>query len=146
MRVTSSAFAQEEQIPDEYSCAGTNVNPPLSISEVPEGTKSLALIVDDHDAPAGVFTHWLVWNIDSQTKEIVEDNLPEGAIVGTNDAGKTEYNGPCPPSGTHRYFFKVYALDTRLELEPQATRGELDEALDEHILDSAELVGLYSKE
>ena len=145
MQVTSPVFTQEEQIPVDYSCDGENVNPPLAIANIPTGTQSLAIIVDDPDAPSGTWAHWLVWNISPSTREILEDSVPEGAILGTNDFKKMEYGGPCPPSGTHRYFFKVYALDTKLDLAEGASRGELDEAMDEHILDSAELIGLYSR-
>ncbi|OGD63872.1 hypothetical protein A2160_01405 [Candidatus Beckwithbacteria bacterium RBG_13_42_9] len=144
MKVTSPVFTQEEQMPEDYTCDGENVNPPLNIVNLPAGTQSLAIIVDDPDSPAGNFTHWLVWNINPQTKEIMEDSVPENAVVGTNDFKKMEYDGPCPPSGTHRYVFKVLALGTKLELGEGATREELDEAMDEHVLDSAELIGLYS--
>ncbi len=144
MKVTSPVFTQEEQMPEDYTCDGENVNPPLNIVNLPAGTQSLAIIVDDPDAPGGDFSHWLVWNINPQTKEIMEDSVPENAVVGTNDFKKMEYDGPCPPSGTHRYVFKVLALGTKLELGEGATREELDEAMDEHVLDSAELIGLYS--
>lgn len=146
MRLISPAFSQEEQMPQEYTCEAENVSPPLQVAEVPSEAKSLALIVDDPDAPSATWTHWLVWNVGPGTAEIMEDTVPEGAIVGTNDFKKAEYNGPCPPSGTHRYVFKVYALDTVLDLEEGADRGELEEAMEEHILDSAELVGLFTKD
>lgn len=146
MQLASPAFTQEEQIPDNYTCKGDDISPPLTIADIPEGTKSLALIVNDPDAPSGSWTHWLVWNIPPETKEILEDSVPESAVLGENDFGRNEYGGPCPPSGTHRYHFKIYALDTVLALEPGASREELEEAMEEHVLDSAELVGLYSKD
>ena len=145
MRLTSPAFDHEEQIPKEYTCDGKNISPPLKIEAIPERTKSLAIIIIDPDAPSGTWTHWLVWNIDPQTKEILEDNIPEKAVLGTNDFNKVEYGGPCPPSGTHRYIFTALALDTILELEEDTTRGELEEAMEGHILDTAELIGLYSR-
>lgn len=146
MRFTSPAFSQEEQIPKDYTCDGDNISPPLAIAEIPEGTESLVIIVHDPDAPSGDWTHWLVWNIPSETREILEDSLPDEAIIGTNDFKKAEYGGPCPPSGTHRYVFKLFALDTALDLDPGSSRGELEEAMEEHVLDSVELIGLYSKE
>ena len=146
MKLTSPAFSQEEQIPDEYTCQGKNISPPLAIFDIPETARSLALIVSDPDALSGNWTHWLVWNIPVWTKEILEDSLPEEAVVGVNDFKKTEYGGPCPPSETHRYIFKILALDKILDLEPGASREELEEAMEEHVVDSAELVGLCSKE
>jgi hypothetical protein len=146
MKLTSPAFTQEEQIPEEYTCDGENVNPPLTIAEVPEGTQSLALMVEDPDAPSGTWSHWLIWNLKPESTEIMEDSVPEGAIQGTNDFKEVGYNGPCPPSGTHRYIFRLYALDALVSLEEGADRGELEEAMEEHILDSAELVGLYTKD
>jgi len=146
MKLTSPVFSQEEQIPDEYTSQGDNISPPLAISDIPEQARSLALIVSDPDVPPGDWVHWLVWNIPVRTKEILEDSLPEEAVVGTNDFKKTEYGGPYSPSETHRYIFKILALDKVLDLEPGASRGELEEAMEEHVLDSAELIGLYSKE
>jgi len=146
MKLTSPAFSQEEQIPDEYTCQGKNISPPLAVSDIPKEAQSLAMVVSDPDALSGNWTHWLVWNIPVQIKEILEDSLPEEAVIGINDFKKTEYGGPCPPSGTHRYIFKILALDKVLDLEPGASRGELEEIIEEHVLDSAELIGLYSKE
>jgi len=142
---TSPAFQQNGTIPKKYTCGGENINPPLAISSVPNNARSLVLIVDDPDAPSGVWTHWLVWNINVQTKEIKENSLPEGAILGTNDFGQTNYGGPCPPSGTHRYFFKIYALDVMLNLSQGAKRPQLEQAMINHIIDQGELVGKYSK-
>ncbi len=110
MQITSSAFKDREAIPMNYTADGEDISPPLSIRDVPEGTKSLALIVDDPDAPMGTWDHWIVFNIPSDTREIAEGSAPEG-IRGMNDFGKLEYGGPAPPSGTHRYKFKIYALD-----------------------------------
>jgi Raf kinase inhibitor-like YbhB/YbcL family protein len=128
-----------------YTCDGKGVNPPLRISNIPGETESLVLIVDDPDAPAGAFTHWLVWNISSSTNYIEEDSVPEGAIEGSNDGGGIAYYPPCPPSGTHRYFFKIYALDKSLDLEMGTERSILEQAINEHVLDQAELIGLYSR-
>jgi len=145
MTVTSLVFKQNEMIPKQYSCDGENINPPLTIVNVPDNVKSLVLIVDDPDAPSGVWTHWLVWNIDPKTTDIKENSAPANAEVGKNDFGKLEYGGPCPPAGTHRYFFKVYALDTVLNLSQGANRSQLDQIMKGHIIDKGELMGKYSK-
>jgi len=115
MKVTSSAFQQGANIPSKFTCDGANTNPPLQISDVPAEAKSLVLIVDDPDAPSGLFTHWAVWNISPQATTIAEGSTPKGA-QGTNDFGKSGYGGPCPPSGAHRYYFRVFALDRELDL------------------------------
>jgi len=120
------------------------VNPELKINGVPNGAKSLVLIVDDPDAPRGLFTHWILWNIDPKTTDIGENSVPTGGVQGTNDFGKRNYGGPCPPSGTHRYFFKIFALDSKLDLKPSAGRAELDGAMKDHVLTKAELIGRYS--
>jgi Raf kinase inhibitor-like YbhB/YbcL family protein len=112
---------------------------------VPPNAKSLVLIVDDPDAPMGTFTHWLLWNIDPKIKEIKENSVPADAIIGTNDFGKTAYGGPCPPSGVHRYYFKVYALNTVLDLPAGANRSQLEKAIEGYILDYGELMGKFSK-
>lgn len=135
MKLSSTAFQNNAIIPARYTCDGVNVNPPLTISDVPAGTQSLALIVHDPDAPRGDWTHWLVWGIDSTTTTIAEDSVPAGAIQGVTDFGSAAWGGPCPPSGTHRYVFKLYALDAKLELS--ARQG--------HILEEAELVGNYQR-
>jgi len=145
MKLTSSAFTNHQSIPVKYTCDGKNVNPPLTISDVPENAKSLVLIMDDPDAPMGTWVHWTVWNIDPKTKEISENSLLEGAIEGITSFGKPGYSGPCPPSGTHRYFFKLYALDTSLSLPKTATKAELEKAMTGHIINTEELVGLYSR-
>ncbi|OHA00167.1 MAG: kinase inhibitor [Candidatus Sungbacteria bacterium RIFCSPHIGHO2_02_FULL_47_11] len=150
MRLESSAFKHSESIPKKFTCdlpaqAGGNVNPPLSFSQVPAETKSLALIVDDPDAPVGLWVHWILWNIPPDTKSIKEHSVPKGAMEGTTSAGKPGYRGPCPPDGEHRYFFKLYALDVELGLPPTADKDALEEAMVGHVLDKAELIGLYAR-
>lgn len=146
MEVTSSAFKTNGQIPLRYTCDGENVNPSLKIMKIPEQAKSIALIVDDPDAPAKTWVHWIVFDIpvSGSELEIKEAQKPVG-IEGTNDFGKMNYGGPCPPSGTHRYFFKAYALDKELGLNEGAAKKQVEKAMKGHILDSAELIGLYSK-
>jgi hypothetical protein len=145
LSITSAAFSHKGMIPSKHTCDGADVNPPLSFDNIPEKSKSLALIVDDPDAPMGTWVHWVVWNIGSGTKEIPEKSVPEGALQGTNDFRKQSYGGPCPPSGTHRYFFKLYALDASLALKAGVTKAQLEEAMKGHILAQAELVGLYRR-
>lgn len=145
LKISSSAFRNGEAIPKKYTCDGENVSPALSIREVPKGAKSLVLIVDDPDAPSGTFTHWILFNIDPKTSEIREGNVPAGATQGINDFGKLEYGGPCPPTGTHNYFFKVFALDTVLTFSESPKKSELEAAMSGHILASGELVGKYSR-
>ena len=145
MKILSPVFKNNELIPAKYTCDGEDINPPLTITELPEGTKSLALIVDDPDAPMGIWDHWIVWNINPSISLIKENSLPEGSVLGKNSFGKLSYGGPCPPLGTHRYFFKLYALDKELDLTEGATKKELEQAMSEHVLDSAELIGLYKR-
>ena len=142
--VTTPAFQAGGDVAAKFTCNGANVNPELKINGVPNEAKSLVLIVDDPDAPRGLFTHWIVWNIDPKATDIGENSAPAGGIQGTNDFGKRNYGGPCPPSGTHRYFFKIYALDTKLDLKPSARRAELDAAMRGHTLAQGELMGRYS--
>ena len=142
--ITSPAFQAGGDIPAKFTCNGTNVSPELQISGVPNEAKSLVLIVDDPDAPRGLFTHWIVWNIDPKTTQMAENSAPAGAVQGTSDFGKRNYGGPCPPSGTHRCFFKIFALDTKLDLKPSARRAELDAAMRGHILAQGELMARYS--
>ena len=142
--ITSPSFQARGDIPAKFTCTGTNVSPELQISSVPNEAKSLVLIVDDPDAPRGLFTHWIVWNIDPKTTRVAENNAPTDGVQGTNDFGKRNYGGPCPPSGTHRYFFKIFALNTKLELKPSARRAELDAAMRGHTLAQGELIGRYS--
>jgi len=143
MKLSSPAFQNNALIPARYTCDGENVNPPLAISEVPAGAQGLALIVDDPDASRGDWVHWLLWNIDPTVTAIAENSTP--AVQGTTDFGKAAWGGPCPPSGTHRYFFKLYALDLRLELPATAKKAELLSAMRGHILEEAELVGAYKR-
>jgi Raf kinase inhibitor-like YbhB/YbcL family protein len=121
MTISSSAFQPGGKIPDKFTCKGANINPSLQLSGVPASAGSLVLILDDPDAPGGLFTHWMIWNIPAGTTQISEKSAPTAATEGTNDFGKTGYGGPCPPSGTHRYFFRIIALDRKLEkAEPNA--------------------------
>lgn len=145
LKISSPAFGNNAYIPSRHSCEGTDSNPPLLIEHVPAKTKSLALIVDDYDAPGGIWVHWVVWNIPSETKEIKESSVPAGAIQGLNDFRKNRYNGPCPPPGTHRYFFKIYAIDTVLRLTPNSTKTDLEKAIKGHIIEQAEIIGLYKR-
>lgn len=140
----SSAFADNHPIPDLYTCYGKDINPPLEILTPPVHAKSLVLMVSDPDAPMGIFTHWLVWNIDPITTIVDSDSIPTGGTQGLNGAGTNKYLGPCPPSGTHRYFFQIFALDTFLDLSPSTNRSQLESALMPHLIESATLVGLYS--
>jgi Raf kinase inhibitor-like YbhB/YbcL family protein len=144
MKMTSSAFQEGASIPSKFSCDGANTSPPLQIAEVPSGAKSLALIVDDPDAPSGLFTHWMVWNISPQTSTVAEGSVPKG-VHGTNDFGKSGYGGPCPPSGAHRYYFKIFALDRELDLPSGAKRSQLDAAMKGHVVAQGELMGRYSR-
>ncbi len=146
MKLTSSAFTNNSNLPAQYTCDGAGTNPPLRISDVPTNAQSLVLIMDDPDALAGTFVHWLVWNIEPQPIEIEENSLPNGAISGTNSARRTGYVPPCPPSGTHHYVFKLYALDIKLDLTPNAGKDNLEQAMQGHILDSVELISLYSRQ
>jgi len=144
MKITSSAFQQGANIPSKFSCDGPNTSPPLQISDVPGEAKSVVLIVDDPDAPSGLFTHWAVWNISPQTSTIAEGSTPKG-VHGTNDFGKSGYGGPCPPSGAHRYCFKIFALDRELDLPVGAKRSQLDAAMKDHVIAQGELMGRYAK-
>ena len=144
-QITSPVFENNGFIPTKYTCDGADINPQLLIANVPTGTKSMALIVDDPDAPAGTWVHWVVWNIVPQTNEIKENSVPTGATQGLNDFRKRNYGGPCPPSGTHRYFFKLYALDTTLKLDANATKAYVEKAMREHIIAETRIVGLYKR-
>lgn len=142
MILRTTAFDEKGFIPARYTCEGDDVNPPLEITGIPHGTRTLALIMDDPDAPGGVFDHWLVRNMPPH-EPIAEGRMP--GITGTTSFGKTGYGGPCPPSGTHRYFFTVYALDIELELPAGSGKAALMQAIEDHILASASLMGLYKK-
>lgn len=140
--VESPAFANNELIPAKYTCVGSNINPALVITNIPNGTKSLALIVDDPDAPNGIFDHWIMWNI--PVIAVIDENSAPG-IQGKNGKGENKYIGPCPPSGTHHYNFKVYALDTKLDLPVGSDKNALLKTMDKHILASGGLIGLFKK-
>ena len=135
-----SVFNNNERIPEKYTCDSDNVNPPLEIISS-NNAKSFVLIVDDPDAPSGTWVHWVVFNI--KTKNIYENSVP--GIQGKNDFGKSDYGGPCPPSVTHRYFFKVYALDNELNLKEGSNKSDVEKAMKGHIIDKTELIGKYSK-
>ena len=145
MKIESPVFSNNQSIPPKYTCDGENINPPLKISNVPEEAKSLVLIVDDPDAPMGTWVHWTVWNISPQTKEIPEGAKLEGAVEGVTDFGSSGYGGPCPPSGKHRYFFKLYAIDRNLDLDSSAKKKDIEAAMEGHILEQAQLIGLYER-
>ena len=142
MKLTSPVFQANTMIPKKYTCQGDNVNPTLTIEGVPSDTKSLALIMDDPDAPVGTWVHWVVYNIPVGSK--IEENSASGKQA-KNSARHESYGGPCPPSGTHRYFFKLYSLDTELSPGSVTDKSSLEKAMGGHILDKAELVGLYKK-
>jgi Raf kinase inhibitor-like YbhB/YbcL family protein len=146
LKVTSHAFAQGGKIPKKYTCDSSNVSPPLRIENLPKTARSLALIVDDPDAPGRTWTHWLLWNIDPKATEIREDSAPQNAIQGTSDFGSAKYGGPCPPSGSHRYYFKAYALDTTLSLPSSSKKAAVEKAMAGHIVAEGSLMGTYSHE
>jgi len=146
IKITSPVFADGGFIPRKYTCQGDDINPPLRWQGIPPRAKSLALVVDDPDAPGGVWTHWLVWNINPQATSLGENAIPLRATLGKNSFQKLEYGGPCPPSGTHRYFFKLYALEKNLNLAQGASRQQLETAMKGHILSSGFLMGRYKKE
>jgi Raf kinase inhibitor-like YbhB/YbcL family protein len=149
-QLTSSAFEHEGPIPGKYSCDGENVSPPLRWGDPPEGAQSFALIFDDPDAPAGTWVHWVLYNIPGEARALpdavpAEVKLVDGSLHGKNSWRRMDYGGPCPPGGTHRYFFKLYALDTMLDLPAGATREQLEQAMEGHILAQAELMGTYTR-
>ena len=150
IKVTSSAFVDSNMIPAKYTCQGQDISPPLKWEAVPEGTISIALICDDPDAPMGTWDHWLLFNIPASESEIQEGvpaqaELTNGARHGKNSWRRKDYGGPCPPGGTHRYFFKFYALDTLLDLESGVSKQELMKAMQGHILAQAELMGKFKR-
>lgn len=146
LSIRSSAFKEGEFMPPKYTCDGDNINPLLEIRGVPENAKSLVLIMEDPDAPAGTWDHWILWNISPKTQYIAEDSQPEGSRQGKTSFGKNQYGGPCPPPGKpHRYYFKVFALDTTLNLPDDATKKDVEKAMEGHILDQASLMGLYKR-
>lgn len=145
MKISSPVFSHNQKIPSKFTCDGENVNPPLVFQDIQNETKSLVLIVDDPDAPSKTWVHWVVFNINPKVKEVAENSIPKLGVQGLTDFGKPGYGGPCPPSGTHRYFFKLYALDTSLNLSGAVSKNEIEKAIEGHVLDKAELIGLYSR-
>jgi len=142
LNVSSPAFKDKDAIPARYTCQGQNVNPPLAITDIPEGAKSLVLIIEDPDAPGATFDHWVVWNI--RPVGLIEENTAPG-VQGANSTGKNAYMGPCPPSGSHRYFFKIYALDSMLDLPPGSDKKAVEKAMKDHVLGEGQLLGVYEK-
>lgn len=151
LSITSTAFQEGGNIPDKYTCQGQDISPPLAWSEPPGGTLSFALIMDDPDAPGGTFTHWVIFNIPPDSRGLpeavpAEDRLSDGTVQGTNSFNKIGYDGPCPPAGhPHRYIFTLYALDRSLELQAGASKKQVLDALEEHILAQGELTGMYQR-
>lgn len=141
----ASVFAYGEDIPSRYTCDGQNVSPELIISEVPSQAQRLVLIVDDPDAPGGTFVHWILYNIPVSAMKLTSQDIPKGSLEGTTDFMRTGYGGPCPPSGKHRYFFRLYAVDEILDLPAGATKSQVEKAIKGHIVEKAELMGLYSR-
>lgn len=141
MKITSPEFEEGKPIPSKFTCDGEHASPELHISDIPPGAKTLALIMDDPDAPGGTYVHWVMFNI-PPTDKIAENGAP--GTQGVSDYGKQTYGGPCPPSGTHRYFFKLYALDTELPLQAGCTKKDLESAMEGHILEKTALMGTYS--
>jgi len=148
--VTSSAFQEGEMIPRKYTCDGANVSPPVAWTGVPDGAKSIALISDDPDAPVGTWVHWVLYNLPLDSTGLAEgikpvEKLDNGARHGLNDFRKFGYGGPCPPGGTHRYYFKVYALNAVLELKPNATKADLVKAMEGKMLAQGQLIGKFTR-
>lgn len=148
--ISAEAFQAGGTIPKEYTCDGSNVSPALSWSGIPSNAKSIALIMDDPDAPMGTFVHWVLFNIPASTQKLPKgisrnQTLGDGSRQGMTDFGRAGYGGPCPPKGTHRYYFRIYALDTMLNLQPGASREQLDDAMKGHILAMGELMGNYTR-
>ncbi len=149
-QISSPAFSHKGNIPAKYTCSGENVSPAINWENAPTGTVSYTLIMDDPDAPLGTWVHWIYFNIPANVTGLEEDiyhlgKVENGTVTGVNSGGKKEYSGPCPPTGQHRYFFKLYALDTSLEISGSATKAELIKAMQGHILAQTELMGLYKK-
>ena len=150
IKITSPVIEEGGMIPKKYSCDGEDISPPLHWENIPEDTISIALISDDPDAPAGTWVHWVIYNIPPETNELPENIPPynvlsDKSMQGKNDWGRIGYGGPCPPSGTHRYFFKIYALDTALNPKPGATKKELLEIMQGHIIGEGQLMGKYNR-
>jgi len=146
MKITSTAFEDNQSIPPQYTCDGDNGNPPLAFEGVSDEVETLVLIVDDPDAPEGTWIHWTLWNIPADAAGINAGSIPESAEEGETSYGKSGYDGPCPPTGEHKYVFKLYGLDIALTISPQSTKEDLEEAMTGHVIEKAELVGLYRKQ
>ncbi|MDP3997734.1 MAG: YbhB/YbcL family Raf kinase inhibitor-like protein [Candidatus Andersenbacteria bacterium] len=146
MQLISTAFDNKTTIPARYTCDGQNINPPLEIKDVPTGAKSLAIIINDPDAPSGNFIHWVIWNINPATAIITANSTPLNSIQGQNSSDQTGYTGPCPPSGTHRYYFTLYALDTTFDLPITTNASDLQATMQNHILKEAQLMGTYRRQ
>lgn len=151
-KLTSDAFTNGQSIPAKYTCIGRNLSPALAWTDPPASTQSFALIVEDPDAPGGTWIHWVLFNIPAETRALPEDlpvtgknTTPNAIFTGVNSAGDIGYGGPCPPSGTHRYYFKLYALDTLISLLPGASAGQVQKEMNGHILEQTELMGTFSK-
>jgi Raf kinase inhibitor-like YbhB/YbcL family protein len=145
MKISSPSFSDGDRIPAKYTCNSNNENPSLLFDELPEKAETVALILDDPDAPGNTFTHWTIWNINADNPKIDESSVPGDSVEGMTDFGVVGYGGPCPPAGQHRYYFRAYALDIRLDLERGATRRELEDAMEGHIVDSEELTVVYAR-
>lgn len=150
LKLTSTAFKEGQAIPRQYTCDGVNVSPPLEWSGAPKSAKTIAIIADDPDAPAGTWVHWVLYNLPADNIGLVEnlpatEDLKAGGFQGKNDFGKIGYGGPCPPSGTHRYFLKIYALDGELPLKAGATKADLEKAMEGHVLLQGQLMGTYRR-
>ena len=149
MTLSSAGFQNEAAIPRRFSCQGDNISPALSWTDIPQGTQSFALVCEDPDAPGGTFIHWVIWNIPATEKGLAEhiptsDSLPNGVRQGINSGKKIGYMGPCPPAGNaHRYYFRLYALDTKLDLSGEVTRDKLISAVHDHVLGEGEIMGTY---
>lgn len=150
IKLTSAAFKDGESIPRPYTCDGVNISPPLEWSGVPRTAKTIAIVCDDPDAPGGTWVHWVLYNLPADNIGLVEnlpatESLKAGGFQGKNDFGKIGYGGPCPPSGTHRYFFRIYALDSELPVKAGATKAELMKAMDDHVVSQGQLMGTYRR-
>ena len=149
MKITSSAFSDGALIPIKYTCDGDDISPPLVWSDIPENTASFVLINDDPDAPVGTWDHWILFNLDGKTTELAENvdlSKLAGVQLGHNSWRRNDYGGPCPPYGTHRYFFKLYALDMKLDLPASSSKQDIEKAMTGHILAEAELLGRYKRQ
>lgn len=144
LRITSPAFKHEGMIPSKYTCDGRDIIPPLRFEDLPKGAASLALVMDDPDCPSGTFDHWVVWNISAATASVEEGREPQG-VQGRTSFGRMGYGGPCPPRGVHRYFFKLYALDSMMNLPVGARKKDLEQAMKGHMIEQAVLMGKYSR-